>query len=65
MGGGLSYALTGSTEVSASYSRNVYGRLIHKLDQGLSFGVTYSFSPAQLVRRYFSKNSGRTTAESR
>jgi hypothetical protein len=55
VGGGLSYALTGSTEVFAAYAKSVYGRDGHKIDQGLSFGVSYSFSPGQLVRRYFQK----------
>jgi hypothetical protein len=51
VGGGLSYVLSGSTEVYASYIRSVYGRDAHKIDNGISFGVTFSFSPAQLVRR--------------
>jgi hypothetical protein len=51
VGGGLSYALTGSTEVSATYRLSVYGRGGHKLDHGLSLGATWSFSPEQIVRR--------------
>jgi hypothetical protein len=53
LGGGLSYVLSGSTEIYASYIRSVYGRDAHKVDNGISFGVTLSFSPAQLARRYF------------
>jgi hypothetical protein len=53
VGGGLSYALTGSTEVYAVYAQSVYGRDGHKIDNGLNFGVTYNFSPSQLVRRWF------------
>lgn len=51
VGGGLSYALTGSTEVSATYRVSVYGRGGHKLHHGLSLGATWSFSPEQIVRR--------------
>src|SRR5262245_7209304 len=57
-GGGLSYALTGAIEVYAIYAKSVWGRDGHKIDNGLNFGFTWSFSPGQLVRRYASK-SGR------
>jgi opacity protein-like surface antigen len=60
VGGGLSYALSGSTEVYAIYAQSVYGRDGHKVDNGLNFGVTYSFSPSQLVRRYFSHKPAAT-----
>jgi hypothetical protein len=51
LGGGLTYVLSGSTDIYASYVRSVYGRDGHKVDNGFSFGFSYSFSPAQLVRR--------------
>jgi hypothetical protein len=57
VGGGLSYVLTGSTEVYASYLTQVQGRGGHKIKDSLSFGVTYSFSPSQLVRRIFPPKS--------
>jgi len=57
VGGGLSYALSGSTEVYAVYAQSVWGRDGHKIDNGLNFGVTYSFSPSQLVRRIFPPKS--------
>jgi hypothetical protein len=60
VGGGLSYALSGSTEVYAVYAQSVYGRDGHKIDNGLNFGVTYSFSPSQLVRRYFTRKPAAT-----
>ncbi|HYV40254.1 MAG TPA: hypothetical protein VEO02_00535 [Thermoanaerobaculia bacterium] len=63
VGGGLSYVLTGSTEVYASYLTQVQGRGGHKIKDSLSFGVTYNFSPSQLVRRFFPATSGRTPAE--
>ncbi len=53
VGGGLSYLLTGSTELYASYLRSVYGRDGHKVNNGISFGVSLNFSPAQLARRAF------------
>lgn len=55
LGGGLTYVLSGSTELFASYIRSVYGRDGHKIDNGFSFGVSWSFSPGQLARRYFPK----------
>jgi len=61
LGGGLSYQLTGSTAVYASYLRSVYGRDILKADHGISFGVTWSFSPAQLIRRSFSPKPSPTS----
>ena len=57
VGGGLSYVLTGSTEVYASYLTQVQGRGGHKIKDSLSFGVTYNFSPSQLVRRFFPATS--------
>jgi opacity protein-like surface antigen len=53
LGGGLSYALTGSVDVYATYSRQVMGRGGHKIDHELSFGMTYGFSPGHVVRRLF------------
>lgn len=53
VGGGLSYALTGSVDVSANYLRTVAGHGGHKIDHGLTFGVSYGFSPSQVVRRLF------------
>jgi hypothetical protein len=63
LGGGLSYTLTGSTEVYASYLRTVQGRGGHKIDQALSFGVGWSFSPQQIIRKVFPPKSGGATAE--
>jgi hypothetical protein len=61
LGGGLAYQLTGSTDIYASYLRSVYGRDGLKIDQGISFGVTWNFSPRQLVRRYFPSRSAKAT----
>lgn len=54
LGGGLSYQLTGSVDLYASYLTTVMGRGGHKLADGIGFGFTWAFSPKQLVRRYFS-----------
>lgn len=53
VGGGLTYALTGSLDLYASCIRTVMGHGGHKLDYGLSLGVSYGFSPAQVVRNLF------------
>ena len=59
VGAGISYLLTGSTEVYASYLKQVEGRGGHKIANALSFGVSWSFSPQQVGRRLFaSKSSG-------
>ncbi len=63
VGGGLTYLLTGSTELSASYIRSVYGRDGHKIDNGISLGVSYSFSPRRLVRRLSPPRRAGTSAE--
>jgi hypothetical protein len=63
LGGGLSYLLTGSTEIYATYLRSVYGRDGVKIDQGISFGVTWNFSPLQIIRQYFPPKSESLAAE--
>jgi opacity protein-like surface antigen len=57
LGGGLSYALTGSMDVYASYLRTVMGHAGHKIDHGISFGASWGFSPIQVVRRFFPTRS--------
>ncbi len=53
VGGGVTYALTGSVDVSASYVRMVWGKNIHRINSGVVIGFTYGFSPQQVVRRFF------------
>jgi hypothetical protein len=53
LGGGLSYALTGSVDVYANYIRTVQGRGGHKIDDGISVGFSWGFSPKQVVRSMF------------
>jgi hypothetical protein len=57
LGGGVSYVMTGSTELYVAYLTQVQGRGGHKIKDSLSVGVSYSFSPAQLVRRVFPPKS--------
>ena len=53
VGGGLAYVLTGNTEVSVSYLQSIYGRTGHKVDNGIGFGFSWSFSPEQILRGLF------------
>jgi hypothetical protein len=63
LGGGFSYQLSGSTVLYASYLRSVYGRDVLKADNGISFGVTWSFSPKQIIRRYFPPKAASSSPE--
>jgi hypothetical protein len=49
LGGGVSFAATGSLDLSATYVKTISGENSLLL-QGLSVGATWSFSPAQIVR---------------
>jgi hypothetical protein len=49
--------------LNASYLTQVQGRGGHKIKDALSFGVSYSFSPAQLVRRAFPPKFAATRSE--
>ena len=53
IGGGITYTLTGSVDVSASYFTMVWGKNIHKVSPGLVVGFTFGFSPQQAIRRFF------------
>jgi hypothetical protein len=53
VGGGLSYALTGSVDVYGTYLRQVAGHGGHRIDHGINFGVSWGFSPQRVVRRLF------------
>ena len=54
VGGSLSYALTGSVDVAASYVGMVWGKNIHRINSGVVVGFTYGFSPQQTIRKFFS-----------
>jgi hypothetical protein len=57
VGGGLSYALTGSIDVFVAYLTSVYGLNGHKLKDSWSLGFTWNFSPARLVRQLTGKSA--------
>lgn len=59
VGGGVSYALTGTVDVTASYLRTTWGKNIHKINSGIAVGFSYSFSPQQAVRKVFSSRHPR------
>ena len=50
LGGGASYALTGSIEIGVNYYTTLWARSDINMS-GLALSVTYGFSPAQVVRR--------------
>ena len=58
-GVGLSYSLTGSIDLTGTYFASLYGMNGHKINNGLSFGVSWSFSPVQLYRRLVARTASR------
>lgn len=50
LGGGASYALTGSIDIALSAFATVYAHSETNMS-GFSLGITYSFSPAQALKR--------------
>ncbi len=50
LGVGASLAATGSIDVSATVFRSVWGRNTNA-SEGISLGVSWSFSPAQIIRK--------------
>lgn len=59
VGGGASYAVTGAIEVYAFYTKSVWGRDGHKVDNAPGLGISWSFSPQQLVRCYFASKAAK------
>jgi hypothetical protein len=63
VGGGVTVAVTGSMDVSASYFTGAWGTNGHKVKDGIVIGVGWNFSPQQFVRRLFpSRTAGRDPA---
>ena len=56
-GGIVSYALTGTVDVYASYQSMVWGRNIHSVQPGLAFGLSWGFSPKRVIRSFARKSS--------
>lgn len=50
VGGGLSYALTGSVDVGVNAFSTLWARSDVNM-AGLSMGITYGFSPSQIIKR--------------
>ena len=57
VGGGVSVAVTGTMDAYASYVTSVWGQNGHALEPAISFGVSWGFSPNQLVRKFWPKRS--------
>lgn len=57
LGGVVSYALTGTLDVFASYQTMVWGRNVHAIQPGLAFGLTWGFSPKRVIRRFAKKSA--------
>ena len=61
VGGIVSYALTGTVDVFASYQTMVWGRNVHAIEPGLAFGLSWGFSPRRVIRS-FARKSGSADA---
>ena len=57
VGGVVSYALTGTVDVFASYQSMVWGRNVHAVQPGLAFGLNWGFSPQRVIRSFARKSS--------
>jgi hypothetical protein len=51
LGGGVGYSVNPWLDVFGMWVTTVWGRNGHAMNGGLSFGVSTSFSPHQLIRR--------------
>jgi hypothetical protein len=61
LGGVVSYALTGTVDVFASYQSTVWGTSMHAVQPGLAFGMSWGFSPRRVIRS-FARRSARSDA---
>jgi hypothetical protein len=57
VGGIVSYALTGTVDVFASYQTMVWGRSVHAIQPGLAFGMSFGFSPRRVIRSFVRKSA--------
>jgi hypothetical protein len=51
VGGGAEYQLTGTISVGASYLTTVWGRSDHAVRSLVNVGITFGFSPRQVIRK--------------
>lgn len=56
VGGIVSYALTGTVDVFASYQTMVWGRSVHAIEPALTFGMSFGFSPRRVIRSFARKS---------
>jgi hypothetical protein len=60
----VSYALTGSVDVFASYQATAWGQNMHPVQPGLVFGFSWGFSPKRVIRSFVRKSAtGEPAAE--
>lgn len=57
VGGIVSYALTGTVGVFASYQTMVWGKNVHAIQPGLGFGLSWGFSPKRVIRSFVRKSA--------
>ena len=57
LGGVVSYALTGTVDVYASYQSTVWGKNIHAIQPALTFGLSWGFSPRRVIRSFARKSA--------
>jgi hypothetical protein len=57
VGGIVSYALTGTVDVFASYQTMVWGRSVHAIQPGLAVGMNFGFSPRRVIRSFIRKSA--------
>jgi hypothetical protein len=57
LGGGLSFAVSGTMDVYAACVTSVWGQNGHSVQPGVAVGANWGFSPAQLVRKFWPKGS--------
>jgi hypothetical protein len=57
LGGVVSYALTGTVDVFASYQSMVWGKNVHAVQPGLAVGFSWGFSPKRVIRSFARKSA--------
>jgi hypothetical protein len=57
LGGVVSYALSGTVDLFASYQSTVWGKNIHAVQPGLAFGMSWGFSPRRVIRSFARKSA--------
>lgn len=55
VGGVVSYALTGTVDVFASYRTTVWGQNFHAVQPAIAIGMSWGFSPRRLIRSFVSR----------